>query len=772
MSRHVSNTTRSRLVYLAPTREDLVDAAFSLLLVALALYGFRTTYSGWLFLTAGVAGTLLGLLIAHLANALRQPLIALAGMSAAVFFLLGGAVALHGTAIAGVLPSGATLRGLADQSVHGWKDLLTTLPPVDGSGPLLVLPYLLGLLGGVSALSLARRTRPPLSPIAAPLLVLMLVILLGSNTPAALLLQGAFFGVFALAWAAVRGHRLRPPLQNGSGRTTRFATAVALLAVAAAGAAVVGPHVPGVGDNQRLVLRNYVAPPFDVGQYPSPLAAFRRYTKPADQTLYSTTLFHISGLPSGTLVRIATLDDYDGDTWRASNQQSAPGVVPDTFQRVGTSIDNPNHGSAISYAVTIGKGYSGVWLPDVGALIELDFTGTDAQAHSDYFRYNLATGTGVVPDGLRSGDSYHARAVTSGSAPLRSSDVLASSGAIVTANAAFLHSQAVQWSGGSGGPTQRVLALARYLYSRGKYSDGEPPNQHYLPGHYEGRLQRFVNDPTDPQIVGDDEQYAAAYALMINSLGIPARVVLGAKLEAGGDVKGRDVHAWVEVQLADGTWRTVPTDTFMNRDSRPQQHPPQPQHVAPNVVVPPPSQVKPRSTLADADAADTRSSLSQNKRAAARHSGSGGVPGWIIAAARWGGPPVGLLALVCGLIIGLKARRRHARRTRGTPANRLARGWHEILDHARDLGASIPYGHTRREQALLLAAHDVAPLARAADAHVFGADDPTAETAVAYWLEVDAARKRMSSGVGTWARVRAALSIASLRRPAVERAGR
>ena len=764
MSKHSNTTTRSRLVLLSPSREDMVDGAFTLVLVMIALIGFRTTFSGSLFLVVGLLGTLLGLIIAHLANALRQPVIALAAATAVVFFLLGGAIALRGTAVAGLLPSGATLRGLAGQSVHGWKDLLTTLPPVDGDGPLLVLPYLMGLLAGVAGLCVARRSRPALAPLAVPLAVLILVILLGVNSPAALILQGAVFGAVALAWIAVRAQRLRPPLQNGSGRVARLATATGLLALSALGADVVGPHVPGADAHQRVVLRSYVAPPFDVGQYPSPLAAFRKYTKPANGSLYATELFRISGLPAGTPVRIATLDDYDGLTWRAANQPIVAETVADTFQRVGTTIDNPARGQRVSYTVTIARGYSGVWLPDVGALTRLQFSGADAELHATYFRYNLATGTGVVPDGLGAGDSYRASAVMADDSRLQPTDVLASAGVLVSTQSAFLRSEAVQWSGATGTTAQRVLALAQHLYTIGKYSDGEHPNERYLPGHYQGRLGVFVNSP---QVVGDDEQFAAAYALMINQLGAPARVVFGAIPEADGVVKGSDVHAWVEVELADGAWRMIPTDAFMNRNSKPQQQPPQPQQQQQNVNVPPPSRVKPRSTLADADAANTTSSVSQKKTAA--HGASGPtIPSWVINMGRWGGPPVGLVVLVCALIIGLKAQRRHRRRTRGTPARRLAQGWREILDHARDLGTVVPPARTRREQLALLSAHGVADLAHAADAYVFGAAEPAEEAAVAYWREVDDVRKVMSVAVGRWGRWRAALSIASLRRPATE----
>ena len=753
-----ADTGRRRIV-LSPTRDDYVDAGFVLVLMGLAIVGFRTTYSGSGYLIAGLVGTLLGIVIAHFANVLRQPMIAVAAATLVVFFLAGGAVALHASAIGGVLPSGSTFHLLSDESVHGWRKLLTTLPPVDGSGGLLVLPYLLGILGGVAGFCLARRARPSAAPVAAPFLVLAAVILLGTQTPAARLLQGAVFAVVALAWVAIRAARLRPPVQNGSGRATRLVTVVVLLGVAFGGAALIGPHVPGSGARARTVLRSYVDPPFDVGQYPSPLAGFRKYTKPAKE-LYAKDLFTIHGLPSGTLVRVATMDDYNGLTWTAANRPGGGDSPADTFQRVGTDIDDPAAGTHASYTVTIDSGYHDVWLPDAGSLTRLAFSGDRASGHGSSFRYNLATGTGVVPDGLQPGDSYAADAVLPATVALRAADQVATGAAVIAAGA-FLHSQAVDWSRSGQGAAAQVLAIAKHLYQVGKFTDGEPPNQQYLPGHSEARLLTFVNGA---QVAGDEEQFAATLALAADQLGIPARVVLGATLGASGVVTGKDVTAWVEVELTNGTWRAVLPDTFMNRNSHPDREPPQQQQQQAGQVVPPPARGRPHTGLLDAtDAASKVKNTAQHHQVA--HHGVA-VPGWLVGLGTWGGPPVLLVVLVCAAIIGAKGLRRRRRRSRGTPATRLAQGWLELVDHARDLGAPAIAGRTRREQARDLAAHDLGQLATIADARVFGAAQPDDASAAEFWTHVDSARDRMSRSVSRGRRMLAALSLASLRRPA------
>ena len=213
-----------------------------------------------------------------------------------------------------------------------------------------------------------------------------------------------------LTWLVLRAHRAEGPVAGGSGRSIRLVTGALLLGAAAVAAQPVGTWAAGGdrADAGRVVLRTYVEPPFDVGQYPSPLSSFRRYVEmpePDAANLYDRVLFTTEGAPAGSRVRIATLDDYDGVVWGASNN-AFPGATDDTYQRVGPTIDNPVAGRSVDVRVTLGEGYAGVWLPTIGALQSVAF-GTHADVFADSFRYNLASGTGVVPPGLAPGDQLH-----------------------------------------------------------------------------------------------------------------------------------------------------------------------------------------------------------------------------------------------------------------------------------------------------------------------------------------------------------------------------
>ncbi|HEX6359207.1 transglutaminaseTgpA domain-containing protein [Actinophytocola sp.] len=753
-----SNTSARARGQSMPRRGDLVDAGFLVVLSAIALSGFATTYSGWSYLVVGLSGVVLGVLVGHLANMLNQPVITLAALTVATFFLAGGAVVLRAQAIGGVLPSAATMRGLADGSVNGWKQLLTTLPPVDGRGPLLVLPYLLGLLVGAAGFAVASRMRPAVAPVGAPLLLLVATILLGTTEQPAPVLRGGVFAALALAWSAVRARRLRPQARDGSRHLVRLGVAAAILGVATGIATLVGPVLPGTGGD-RVVLRDLVTPPFEIGAYPSPLVGFRKYTKDARQ-LWDQTLFTVSGLPSGATVRIATLDDYNGSVWGAADQPATAGPR-NSFQRVGDRIPTAATGRAATLTFTVSPAYAtatdvSAWLPTAGVATSVAFTGPASAGHTENLRYNLATSSGIVADRLRAGDTYTVDTILE---PVGIPDDAQPFGPSTAdpAARALVSSKAQKWAGDATSVAGRLRAAAAYLREHGAYSDGGPGESEYLPGHSLGRLTTFFNAPRP---VGDDEQYAAAFALVANELGMPARVVLGATPKNDGAVRGKDVHAWVELHLADGRWVPVPHTEFMpDTSKKPDKQPPQEFENTDASIVPPPNTSHPPSTLDDLAQTDP----STNRAATSPEPGTGGLPAIIGVLLRWVGLPLLVLGTLCGAIIGAKTVRRNRRRTRGHPAARVAAGWREVLDHVRDLGMPAPRGGTRWEQARSVADQRVTGLASHADTVVFGAAEPGGVAADEFWTAVATLRAQLGREAGRWRRFRAAISLRSIR---------
>jgi hypothetical protein len=786
------------------TRDDAVDCGFLFGLGIIALIGFRTTYGGTGYLVVGVAGLVLGIAIAYLSQVLRQPAITVGAMSVVVFFLFGGALALHGQAAGGVLPTGGTLRSLALVSVDGWKDLLTTVPPVGTGGGLLAIPYILGLLGGAAGFTLSRRFVAPAVAAIAPVVMLATVILLGADRPAARLLQGMVFALAALIWIAERAQRRRPPVQNGAGRRIRTATAVGVVAVTALGTGLIGSHLPGASSHPRVVLRSYVEPPFDINAYPSPLAGFREYTKDAAEGLYSSPLFTVRGIPTAYQGKIpftiATLDAYDGSVWGATNGsvRTAPGQQPDVFERVGSQIASTADGTPLSLSVAIDAAYadqvdSDAWVPTAGQVNSVSFPSTDNDSAdlAAGLRFNPATQSTVVPSLLRTNDQYVIQTDVAAKPtpiqgetcaatipePLAASaggfgqpsvqpDLLPSSGFTAAINAA-----STKWEGTSGQLGKELDTVALYLHNNGYYSDGGTNERQYYPGHSIYRLSQFLGVGTLPlgvaPLVGDDEQYAATFALLSNELGMPARVALVGVPEPGsGVVKGSDVHAWVQVHLIDGSWVNFPSADFTpctKRIPKVTQPPTSPHNIT--KAIPPPVSAHPPSTAFDTGKGRTFSS----RRSSSHHHSVVHIPRYLRGVVKWGGPPAFAILAWIGLIVGLKARRRHVRRTQGPTTRRFAMGWHEVVDQATDLGAKVPEGLTRREQASGFADPRLRPIAETADAGVFGPGTPSEEAAAVFWTSVDLARRQMVRAVGRSRRIRAALSLRSFRRPSRRR---
>ena len=700
--------TRVRPHALLPDRHSWVDMGFTLALAAVALTAFGSSFTGSAYLVVGLLGTVIAIVVTHLTRAAGWPVISAVVICLVLFFLLGGPLCLRSLGDTYTLPGAGTLARVADQAVFGWKDLLTTLPPVDGDGPLLVLPWLAGMVAGFvgSALAHLPVRRPWLAallPVAGMTVVLSGAILLGVRHPQSLVVQGAVFTALALAWLAIRARRASAAVHGGSTSYVRGVGAVVMLGVAAllahpASALFVGD------DSERAVARNWVEPPFDIGRYPSPLAGFRKYVdlkgeaNPAN--VYDKTLLDIDGVPAGTRVRFAAMDRYDGMVWGATDD-ALPGPADDSFQRVSSIIDNPVEGKEVDATVTLGEGWSGVWLPTVGALRSMDFQTGDARAKAEVFRYNLATSTAVVPTGLQSGDRYSFTAVQPddelGEETVGSADLTP-----LPAGAAFIQGPTEKWTEDAGtDPMDRVLAAAEHLRSEGKYSDGVGRTERiYVAGHSAWRLSdEFVNAP---QIVGNDEQYAATMALIANDIGVPARVVLGAVVPEGGRVTGKDVWAWVELRAADGSWKTLPTDAFMS-DTPPADQVPETNTPMSGTVIPPPNPIPPPSDAgeqSDADLKERKATRKKKKTDEDEDSIIAGLPSWVGTVVTYVGLPLLAAALLLAAVVGLKAWRRHRRRSAASASARFVGAWRELVDHARDLGQPVPLGPTvtRREQ--------------------------------------------------------------------------
>jgi hypothetical protein len=703
---------------LVPVRDALVDAAFAAVLVTVALVGLRTGFLGPQWMVAAGTGLVLGLVVAYLAGVYAWLAATTLVVLAAVYFLLGGPVAVRTDLVGGVLPTGQTLSDLATWAVLGWKRWLTLLPPVDARGPVLALPWLAGLLGGAVTLGVARRWgNVPLTAVA-PLVLLAGSIALGTSESAAKLVQGVGFAVVLVGWLVVRAHRSRPPVQNGSGSTARLVTGAVLIALAVGAGLLAGPLLPGTStDDRREVVRTALVPPLDVSQFPSPLPGFRRYTEPNTAALYDEVVLKVSGLPAGALVRFATLDDYDGLVWGAADR--SVGGVP--FQQVGSRIAPRASGTPVDVTVDVVEGgYDGYWLPTVGAPTRVEFDGPRADELASELWLNTDTETAVVPRRLVGGERYTMSALLPPAAPTELPEELdVASGGSSSQDLDLLDARLDSWTSRAEGAWGKLRAVAGQMRTEGTYTDGGTPNSFekvYLPGHATARLSRFVNST---KLAGNDEQYAATLALAGQRLGIPSRVVMGAEPEPNGEVRGRDVHAWVEVRLDDGSWFPLRASTFVpSRDRTPSEQQLKSEEQKVGAQVPPPAGVNPPSLLQGPDQAQNATDITKRRKSPFD---VGAWPWWL---------KLLVLAILAPLLAAgylllvrwLKARRRLRHASTGAVPTRAAWVWRDVVAEVRPLGVRVPRRATRREQAVVVDA----ALAAAAPVAVSGVSEQAA----------------------------------------------
>lgn len=765
--------------------EDWYDVGLAGLLTATTLLGWAATYRGaglWFF---GLGAVLVGLAVAvtvvSLGGGTEHVTLALV----LVYVVLAGPVGGGVDALWGLDALGAGTTGTLD----GWRALVGTHPPLDAAGPALLPPAGLCLLAAGLSAALAMRSDVPGRPLLPQLVLLLAVLAAGRAETVAVVVHGIGFVVLALVWLRVRTRQSESAEAGSSARGTREGLAAVPdaggrdlpptrsrgrgpLFPSGAGRAAVGPAMVagavvvalllagGTPLTERRVLRGSL-PAYDPAPVRTPLDDFRDYTRrrPAPETnVFDARLLRVRGVDPGTRVRIAVLEAYDGERWTAA-EQTDPARIDDRYLRLASTLDNPAAGTPAEVVVTALGGWSVPWVPTAGAVQGFSFLGAEREALAEQLRFDPAAGSGLVttPE-LAPGTDYAARVRLPEELPLTPDDEPFPDLAAGLADAgAFLDPAVEAWSAGTSSPMDAVLQVARRLKRAGYYTDGAARGEEdYAAGHSQLRLGReFVLAATT---AGNDEQYAAAMALMANRLGVPARVVVGAVLPGRGIVRGRDVEAWVELRVADGSWRTLPTAAFMGRRPPPSEEEqpagsPPPQRIfpeqTPDDTSPPRQQPERPEPEPETDSADSGDSAEEGSGLL------GTVLRWLLV--------VVLLVVLVGLVPALKWWRRRRRRLAARPSDRVSGGWEELVDTARDLGTAVPGGLTRPAQAQWLApAPEAIALAVRADVLVFHPDPPDEAEAERFWALVEAERTRLAAARSPARRLRALLSPGSL----------
>lgn len=740
---------RARWTWLA------VDTTALLMLAALIAVAFWPVYGvGWLFVTV-LGGSALGLLIAWMAWRQRFNPALTVLLTALLWCLAGPALAMPSATTAHVVPTLRGLHGMAVAPVTAWKQMLTLQPPIGETWNLLAVPLCCALVASLAGSSISLRTARPAWAWVPSGVAIVVAWALGANASVRPFWFAMASVAVVLVWTSYRRAHQRQALLHQSRRLRLSSVAVgaALLAVVGLVTAGVGPTVHSNG--ARKVVRHAVAPPLVVSDYASPLQAFR-----GNHTMWQRqVLFTVSGAPAGSAVQVAVLDRWDGATYVVTSSDNGT-AQQGQFTRVGSRVAVPAPGREQTITVSIAQ-YDSVWLPLTGQLRSIRFTGAHGVRLGDQLFYNRQLSTGIDTAGLTTGDGYTATVVVPDQ-PTSSQVATADAGQVAQPEPASppdaVRELVTRWTAGTSTAGAAVLAIEQHL-KQGYYSNGLPGQTPSRSGHSSGRIDDLLANPA--AMVGDEEQYAVAMALMASSLGIPSRVVTGYVVPASGQVTGDDVRAWPEVNLKGLGWvrlnPTPPRDRVLDQPATV----PKPA-IRPHVDNPPPDPQRPENVPPDTSSTVTPPEPAPPpKQIDWRRVGI-----WALLF----GLPLVTLVIPPLVLVGAKVRRRRLRRRAPSVVRRYSGAWAELVDRARDLGQSPAVTATRSEQAEQLviafprsAEADPIGLAKAADAAVFGPEQPSAPAAEAYWVHIENLERALRKSVGTRRWARGLLSMRSFR---------
>jgi hypothetical protein len=718
---------------------------------ALAAWPFADAYAGERWLVAVVGGLLIGALVALAGHLLRLGPWAMALLLALGYLVAGAGLAVPDLATAGVGPNAPAVKALLHGAIEAWRDSLTAPVPLGTAGALLVVPFLSSLLAGVLAGVLLWRSRWPSAAGLSLVALFATAAAFGDIDAHHVVTRGLALAIALVVWFRMRA------LRHIKARWLRRSVMAAVVVAIAAGAAFAAAP-PLTSRAERHVLRDYVEPPFDPQDYPSPLSKYRRYVN--SDAAKAKPMFSVEGLAKGALVRIATMDYYDGIVW---NVAGGPDSTSDsgTFRRLRADAQ-PRRGSQEVRVTVLDPDYHDPWVPTVGDTDTIEIAGKPGAALTDLV-YNRETGTMASTELVQPDTTFVMRSEIT---PQPKRDVVAQTDAdhsVVTPMPKMVPDELVarvkQWQGNDeftgGAEGAWLLFLANAFKNKGFFSDGDG---NVPAGHGFSRIQLLTRLNTQP--IGDDEQYAAAMALAAQAMrNLPARVVIGFRTPADSTaaavtVAGRDMAAWVEVKLGDLGWvafdPTPPDQQILQRPKEDPNDDPQPQ-----VLQPPQTPGEPKEAGANLQQGDGKKSKFD----------LWGLVGNIAAVALTAGKIALITSPLWGIVL-LKLLRRRRRRRAPDLTTRLSGGWKEVADRARDLGLALPYSNTRQENGVMLQerfkTEEPVALAVRADAHVFGPGEPTEAEVAAYWADVRTAVKRMRRSQPWWRRPLAWVSPASI----------
>jgi transglutaminase-like putative cysteine protease len=613
----------------------------------------------------------------------------------------------------------AVLPRVAGDLASSWHALLSTLLPAPGEPSLLVLVHSLVWLAGVAGAELVARTRSRGVPGLPAVAVFGVAVLLGVDGPGSNLpVAAALLALLAVLSLLADD---RPPVWIAAG--------VPALAVLAGLALLVGPVLPLAREPYNPRTGADVPPPVRFESV-SPLDRVSAWLQQPETDLFTVR----ADRPLNW--RLAVLDRYDGVRWTTTARfQPTGGRVP--------TGDAAARGYAVDQTITL-HGLRDRWLPAAERpawISGADRVATDTESGTlvatrdpaDGLTYQVSSHVGQPsPEELRA-------AVPAGEPAL-----LAFPDGPQEAAFRTLAQRATE---GATIPYQQADQLKDFMRSAAKYDISAPPG-HSLPS-----LNYFLRDSRR----GTSEQFAATYALLARTLGLPSRVVVGFRPGEAKDgayhVRTGDVLAWAEVKFQDIGWLAF--------DPTPPRSGSRDRHDVVSAV----EKDRQRVTEQLGKATENKPRPSTRPTSGQDRTRGAGAPTWAL------GAVAGAALVVAYPVLGtvLPWWRRRRRRTAGDAGGRVAGAWRQTCD---DLGLAGETALTAEEVAVRgtsvhgreIASH-LLPLADISNFADFAPDEVSHRDADEAWRHSDAVRRLVARRTPAVRRVRRRLHPRTLLGP-------
>jgi transglutaminase-like putative cysteine protease len=692
-------------------------AACLTLMCALAGAVAGRVYHGQL-LTLLVAGAAFGAFAIGFALRNRPAFFAPSASATGLAAYLLGAIALTGD---GTDPLGTEI---VDALVNAVPRTLTALIPVEPAPDTVVVPVFLTWLAATLACEFAiRYGRTLLGCLPPTLLYAAGLYLVGPNADPGPLYAIAYCVLAAAALAVTAAPPERRPDRDARidgpapSRTPALMGAVVTTTVLLAAVAVLGPAAARLVTTSPGDPREFVEPPQLTDIDLNPLVRIAQWAKYPDQELFEAET------SADAWMRLAVLTEYDGTTWQATGD----------FRTAGTVI--PGSGEA-DYSAD-------VEIIELGG--KLVPAAADPASVTDLpIAVNLYTRCLLTPDGLATGSRYRVDSALVSTDPAAAETARpdlsdATTVAVPPGTPEIMATIADHIRTEYDTPYAKAQGLADFLGQHYAF-DAEAPSGHDLPA-----LGFFLGSPaTAGGQTGTSEHFTAAYAVIARLVGLPSRVVVGFDVPAGGStVTAAQGLAWPEIAFDGVGW--VRFD---------------PMPAAGAVPVPPEDtleQMEEETPSPEEDSGGGGEAEDYNDESLEQDGdfdqeaaqADSGVPAWV-----WYAAAALVLACVPFAVKARRALRRRRRLRRGSPAERVAGAWAEVLAEAGRAGVKVP-GHANVEEAAVRLAAleaDIVPLPRLVNAAAFAPGAVSEEDARAAAAVAAAYPRRIRHQVKRWRR--------------------